>query len=70
VLLIDLYGAPKGSTGLFLGFDPLGIEWELSRRLYLVLNPLGYALAVPQLHGVPLAFPQYRATVGLELYGG
>ena len=69
VLLIDLYGAPKGSTGLFFGLDPLGIEWALSRSLYLIFNPLGYALPVPQLQGVPLAFPQYRATIGLELYG-
>ncbi len=70
VLLIDLYGAPKGSTGLFFGFDPLGVEWALSRRLHLIFDPIGYALPVPQLHGVPLAFPQYRATVGIEVYGG
>jgi hypothetical protein len=70
VLLIDLYGAPRGSTGLFFGFDPLGVEWALSRHVHLILDPLGYALPVPQLHGVPLAFPQYRVTLGLELYGG
>jgi hypothetical protein len=70
VLLIDLYGAPKWTTGLFVGFRPLGIEWAISRRLFLICDPLGYALPVPQLGGVPLAFPQYRATVGLELYGG
>ena len=27
VLLIDLYGAPKGTTGLFAGFRPLGIDF-------------------------------------------
>jgi hypothetical protein len=70
VLLIDLYGAPKGTTGLFFGFRPLGIEWELSRRLFLIFDPIGYALPVPQLGGVPFAFPQYRASVGLEIYGG
>ena len=70
MLLIDLYGAPKGSTGSSSGFDPLGIEWAVSRRLFLILDPLGYALPVPQLQGVPFAFPQYRATLGLELYGG
>jgi hypothetical protein len=69
-LLIDLYGAPRGSTGLFLGLSPLGVEWAISHRLFLIFNPLGYALPVPQLQGVPLAFPQYRATVGLELYSG
>jgi hypothetical protein len=70
VLLIDLYGAPKWTTGLFVGLHPLGIEWEINRRLFLIVDPIGYALPVPQLGGVPLAFPQYRATVGLELYGG
>lgn len=69
-LLIDLYGAPKWSTGLFAGVSPLGVEWAISPRLLLVVSPLGYALPIPQLHGVPFAFPQYRATVGLELYAG
>jgi hypothetical protein len=70
ILLIDLYGAPRGSTGVFLGFHPLGIEWELSRRLFMILDPIGYALPIPQLEGVPFAFPQYRTTLGLEVYGG
>jgi hypothetical protein len=69
-LLIDLYGAPKGSTGIFAGFSPLGLEWALSKRLFVTLDPLGYALPAPHLGGVPFAFPQYRATVGVELYGG
>jgi len=68
-LLIDLYGAPRGSTGPFVGIHPLGLEWALSRRAFLIFDPLGYALPVPQVQGVPFAFPQYRATVGLELYG-
>jgi len=67
-LLIDLYGAPKGSTGPFFGLSPLGIEWAISPRLFLIANPLGYALPIPHMQGVPFAFPQYRATVGLELY--
>jgi hypothetical protein len=70
VLLIDLYGAPRGSTGVFLGFHPLGIEWELSRRLFMILDPIGYVLPIPQLGGVPFAFPQFRTTLGLELYVG
>jgi hypothetical protein len=70
ILLIDLYGAPRGSTGVFLGFHPLGIEWELSRRLFMILDPIGYALPIPQLEGVPFAFPQYRTSLGLEVYGG
>ena len=69
-LLIDLYGAPRGSTGVFVALSPLGIEWAVSSHLFIILDPLGYALPVPQLHGVPFAYPQYRATLGIEVYGG
>jgi hypothetical protein len=69
-LLIDLYGAPKGSTGIYLGLSPLGIEWKMSRMFFLVINPLNFAMPTPQLKGVPFSYPQYRATVGLEIYGG
>jgi len=67
-LLIDLYGAPKGSTGLYAGLAPLGLEWKMSCLFYLIVNPLNVAVPVPQLRGVPFSYPQYRASVGLELY--
>jgi hypothetical protein len=69
-LLIDLYGAPKGTTGIYAGLSPLGVEWKLSRVFYLVLNPLNFAAPVPQLKGVPFSYWQYRATIGLEIYAG
>ena len=69
-LLIDLYGAPKGSTGIYAGFSPLGLEWKMSRIFFLVVNPLNIALPVPQLQGVPFSYWQYRATIGLEIYAG
>jgi hypothetical protein len=69
-LLIDLYGAPKGSTGIYAGLSPLGLEWKMSGTFYLVLNPLNIAVPTPQLKGVPFSYPQYRATIGLEIYGG
>ena len=67
-LLIDLYGAPKGTTGIYLGLSPLGIEWEISRRIFLLLDPIGIAVPTPQLSGVPFSYPQYRTTVGVEIY--
>jgi MYXO-CTERM domain-containing protein len=67
-LLIDLYGAPKGSTGVYAGLAPLGLEWKMSRLFYLIVNPLNVAVPVPQLQGVPFSYPQYRASIGLELY--
>ena len=69
-LVSSLYGAPKGSVGLFGGLSFLGLEWKLSRSFYAIINPLGVVLPVPQLKGVPLTYPQYRFTLGLEFYGG
>jgi hypothetical protein len=69
-MLMDLYGAPKGTTGLYGGFSPLGLEWKLSRVFYLIVNPLNIAVPAPQLKGVPFVYPQYRFTLGLEIYGG
>jgi MYXO-CTERM domain-containing protein len=67
-LLTDLYGAPAGSLGLYLGASPLAIEWKVSRWLYLIINPISFALPVPRLDGLPLLYPQYRTTVGFEVY--
>jgi hypothetical protein len=53
--LIDLYGAPQGPPDLFAGFCPSASN-GLSDALFLTLDPLGYALPVPQLGGVPFAF--------------
>jgi hypothetical protein len=69
-LLIDLYGAPKGSTGIYAGLSPLGLEWKVSRLLFVILNPLNFAMPMPQLNGVPFSYSQYRVTIGLEVYGG
>jgi MYXO-CTERM domain-containing protein len=67
VLLMDLYGAPRGSTGIFLGLSPLGIEWKVSRAVYIVVDPINIAVAAPQLAATPFVYQQYRFTIGLEL---
>ena len=69
-LLIDLYGAPAGSIGLYGAIYPLGLEWKLSRVFILIINPLGIAVPVPQLQGVPLTYPQYRFSIGLGILSG
>ncbi len=69
-LTTSLYGAPSGSIGIFFGISPLGIEWKASRSFYLIINPLTIAVPVPQLKGVPLLYPQYRFTIGLEFDTG
>jgi len=69
-LVSNLYGAPQGSTGVFVGIAPLGIEWKVSRSFFLIINPLGYSVPTPQLKGVPLLYGQYRFSIGLEVYLG
>ena len=47
---------------------PLGLEWKLSSRLFLVIDGISLALPIPKLgSGAPFAYMQYRATVGLEV---
>ncbi len=66
VLLIDLYGAPRGSVGIFAGLVPLGVEWKLSSAVYVIFDALGIAVPVPHLTGAPFAYPQYRTSIGVE----
>ena len=69
-LISNLYGAPTGSIGVFAGLSFLGLEWKLSRALLLIINPLSFAVPAPQLKNVPLFYPQYRFSLGLEMYLG
>jgi MYXO-CTERM domain-containing protein len=69
-LLMNLYGAPSGTTGIYIGGTPLALEWKLSRRFYLIIAPINISLPVPQLHGVPLIYQEYRTTLGFEIYAG
>jgi hypothetical protein len=69
-LLSNLYGAPSGSLGPYAGVSFLGVEWKVSRAFLFVINPLNIAVPVPQIKGIPFAYPQYRFTLGLEVYLG
>jgi hypothetical protein len=69
-LLFDLYGAPKGSIGLYGAISPLGLEWKLSRAFLLIINPLSISIPAPQLRGIPLTYPQYRTSIGLGVLAG
>lgn len=67
VMMLDLYGAPRGSVGPFFGLTPLGVEWKLSSSLLLVIDAIGVAVPVPQVSGAPFAYPQYRTAIGVEV---
>jgi hypothetical protein len=65
VLLFRAEGANKGSVGLFVGTSLLQLRVKLSDALTLELTP-EVVVAVPSLEGVPLAYRQYRVSMGLE----
>ncbi|MBS2021811.1 MAG: hypothetical protein JST92_05335 [Deltaproteobacteria bacterium] len=68
-ILFPLFGVPTGTTGLYLGASLLSLEWETSRTTSLILDPADVAFPMPQLHGAPYAYLQYRFTVSFQ-WGG
>jgi len=66
VLLFDMVGALAGSVGPYVAWNLLGIAIPAGRAR-IVIDPATFCLPVPQLHGVPFYYMQYRATVGVEL---
>ena len=65
-LLFDLYGAPAGSTGPYVGLSLLGIDVDLGRSLRLVFDPALVTLPVPHVTGQPFYYLQYRVSIGLS----
>ena len=68
-LLFDLYGAPKGSTGPYVGVNFLGLEIDLDPKWSIIIDPADVAFVVPQTSGTPLVRREYRFTIGLQ-WGG
>jgi hypothetical protein len=65
-MMFDLYGVPEGTLGPFIGFNLLGLDYELGDQFYLIVNPAHVALPIPQTTGAPFSYPQYRLTLGLQ----
>jgi hypothetical protein len=68
-LLFDVYGAPRYSTGPYLAISPLGIDYDLGGAIRLVIDPVAFALPVPQLGQLPLYYEQVRFMVGIQIGG-
>jgi hypothetical protein len=66
VLLFDVYGAPAGSVGLYLGTTLLGIDIDLGHYVRLVIDPLNLSMPIPHLTAAPFWYLQYRLTVGFQ----
>jgi hypothetical protein len=68
-IMFDLVGVAEGSIGPYVGLNVLGVEWKFAEDLFLVIDPAHISVPIPQVTGVPFAFPQYRVTLGLQ-WGG
>jgi hypothetical protein len=66
VLLMDLVGVPKGSTGPYLGMSILGISYELTDLITIVFDPADVSLPAPKVTGAPFVYRQYRFTLGFQ----
>ena len=64
-----LFGVPEGSVGPYVGFNLLGLDYELTKRIFLIVNPAHIAIPIPKTRNAPFAYPQYRLTVGFQ-FGG
>ena len=68
-LLFDVYGAPKYSTGPYIAFRPLGIDYDLGNSVRIVLDPMEMALPVPLIGQLPLYYEQFRFMIGIQIGG-
>ena len=68
-LLFDLYGAPAGSVGPYVGLSILGLDVDLGHALRLVFDPALVTMPVPHVTGQPFYYLQYRVSVALS-FGG
>ena len=68
-LLFDVYGAPKYSTGPYIAFSPLGIDYDLGNSVRIVLDPMEMALPVPLIGQLPLYYEQFRFMIGIQIGG-
>lgn len=68
MILFDLVGVHKGTIGLFVGWNPLGLALPMGSDVKLVIKPGDIAVSAPQLRGIPFYYHQYRFTVGIEWY--
>ena len=65
--LFDVYGAPKYDIGPFVGFSPLGIDYDLGNSVRIVFDPLGIAVPIPHIGLIPLYYEQFRTMIGIQI---
>jgi hypothetical protein len=66
-LLMDTFLLDKGEVGIFFEVRPLGLRWAIGDYLYIVFDPLTFALVAPDPGDEGLVLMQYRTLLGLEI---
>jgi hypothetical protein len=66
-LLFDVQGAPKYSTGPYIAFSPLGLDYDLGHAVRIVLDPMEMALPMPLVGQLPLYYEQFRFLIGIQV---
>ena len=67
MLLFDVYGAPKYSTGPYGSISLLGLDYDLGHAVRIVWDPIEIALPVPLLGQLPLYYEQFRFMIGVQI---
>ncbi len=67
VLLTEVQMDEPGTTGVFLDARPTGFRWPIRDKAVIELHPLTFAVVIPVLEGIPLAYISYRTALILEL---
>ena len=65
VQLLDVYGAARGSVGVYAGVSLLGVDIDVGHFVRVVIDPTNISIPAPHLVGIPFYYIQYRLTIGI-----
>jgi len=67
VMLFDLLGIDKYTTGIYFGGSLTSVRFPISKGAAFTFDPIHFAAPTPRPFGIPFYYKQYRVTVGLEI---
>ena len=67
MMLFELLGIDKYTTGIYLGGTLTTVRFPLSQRMALTFDPIHFAMPAPRPFGLPFYYKQYRVTFGIEV---
>jgi len=66
-LMMDTFLLDAGEVGLFFEIRPLGFRFPVADNLFVVFDPLTFAMVAPDLGQNALVMKEYRTLVGMEV---